>query len=259
MATTEPKMRSIAGKLVVNKLTEREDDFTFNVTYLANRTIKDLCHLAATSGSKFSASELESAYNDLMAQATNELYSASTVEFGFVHNSLGVDGPFIGPKAQFDPTINSITIRCSPLIEFKKDLKNISVIVSAIEEALPTISKVVDTATGSVNNRITPNGGMSGEGSRVKVIGEEGKTTGFFFINSETEEETAVPSTMLIRNEPSRFSFIIPNLKDGNYYLEIATQYGGNSKQLLKDVRRTRFPYLLHTGEESDGDKPTEL
>lgn len=220
MATTEPKMRSIAGKLVANKLTEREDDFTFNVKYLANRTVKDLCHLAATSGSKFSASELESAYNDLMAQATNELYSASTVEFGFVHNSLGVDGPFIGPKAQFDPTINGITIRCSPLIEFKKDLKNISVIVSAIEE---------------------------------------GKTTGFFFINSETEEETAVPSTMLIRNEPSRFSFIIPNLKDGNYYLEIATQYGGNSKQLLKEVRRTRFPYLLHIGEESDGDKPTEL
>ena len=131
-----------------------------------------------------------------------------------------MDGPFIGPKAQFDPTINGITIRCSPLIEFKKDLKNISVIVSAIEE---------------------------------------GKTTGFFFINSETEEETAVPSTMLIRNEPSRFSFIIPNLKDGNYYLEIATQYGGNSKQLLKEVRRTRFPYLLHIGEESDGDKPTEL
>lgn len=41
---------------------------------------------------------------------------------------------------------------------------------------------------------------------------------------------------------PSNFAFIIPALADGNYYLEVATQYGGNSKQLLKDVRRSWFP-----------------
>ena len=76
MALNEPKMRSITGKLVANKLTERDDDFSFNVTYQANRSVKDLCKLAATN-SKFTASELESAYNDLMAQAKIELYNAS--------------------------------------------------------------------------------------------------------------------------------------------------------------------------------------
>ena len=105
MALNEPKMRSITGKLVANKLTERDDDFSFNVTYQANRSVKDLCKLAATN-SKFTASELESAYNDLMAQAKIELYNASTVEFGFANNSLGVDGPFIGPDAKFDPSAN---------------------------------------------------------------------------------------------------------------------------------------------------------
>lgn len=40
MASTNPKMRSITGKLVANVLTEREDDFTYNVTYVASRTIK---------------------------------------------------------------------------------------------------------------------------------------------------------------------------------------------------------------------------
>lgn len=48
MALNEPKMRSITGKLVANKLTERDDDFSFNVTYQANRSVKDLCKLAAT-------------------------------------------------------------------------------------------------------------------------------------------------------------------------------------------------------------------
>ena len=35
MTSTDPKMRSITGKLVTNMLTEREDDFTYKVTYVA--------------------------------------------------------------------------------------------------------------------------------------------------------------------------------------------------------------------------------
>lgn len=139
MTSTDHKMRSITGKLVTNMLTEREDDFTYKVTYVANRTIKDLCKLAAQNGSKFSASELESAYNDLFAVAKQEVYSASTVEFGFTNNSLGVDGSFIGPKAQFDPSRNSVVLWSSPRAEIKEDMKGISVIVSAVEEGLPTI------------------------------------------------------------------------------------------------------------------------
>ena len=41
--------------------------------------------------------------NDLEETAKEEMYSGSTVEFGFMNNSLGVDGPFIGPGATFDP------------------------------------------------------------------------------------------------------------------------------------------------------------
>ncbi len=103
MATNDPKKHSITGNLVANMLTEREDDYTFNVTYTANRTIKDLCKLAAKGKSKFTASELENAYNDLEEQAKIELFNAATVEFGLANNSLGVDGSFIGPGAKFDP------------------------------------------------------------------------------------------------------------------------------------------------------------
>lgn len=256
MATDDPKMRSITGNLVSNLLTEREDDYTFNVTYLANRSIQDLCNLAAKNKSKFTASELLTAYNDLLEQAKLELYSASTVEFGFSNNSLGVDGPFIGPEAKFDPTKNSVIIRCSPRVDFKKDLSMISVIVGKVEEGLPTIIKVTDVFTGNVNSKITAGGNLNGEGKRVKIVAAEGKTAGFFFINAESELETAVPMTSVSRNEPSRFSFTIPALPDGKYYLEIATQASTNSKVLLKEVRRNRFPYLLTVGEEGGGDRP---
>ena len=124
----EPKKRSITGKLVANVLTEREDDFTCNVTYVANRSIKDLCRIRAAKGSKYSAAEYESMYNDLEETAKEEMYSGSTVELGFMNNSLGVDGPFIGPGATFDP---------------------------AKEENLPTITAVTDVVTAKVNSQLT--------------------------------------------------------------------------------------------------------
>lgn len=125
----EPKKRSITGKLVANVLTEREDDFTCNVTYVANRSIKDLCRIRAAKGSKYTAAEYESMCNDLEETAKEEMYSGSTVEFGFMNNSLGVDGPFIGPGATFDP---------------------------AKEENLPTITAVTDVVTAKVNSQLTP-------------------------------------------------------------------------------------------------------
>ena len=123
-----PKKRSITGKLVANVLTEREDDFTRNVTYVANHSIKDLCRIRAAKGSKYTAAEYESMCNDLEETAKEEMYSGSTVELGFMNNSLGVDGPFIGPGATFDP---------------------------AKEENLPTITAVTDVVTAKVNSQLT--------------------------------------------------------------------------------------------------------
>jgi hypothetical protein len=247
MAIEEPKKHSITGNLVANMLTEREDDYTFNVTYTANRTIKDLCRLAANS-SKFTASELESAYKDLEEVAKAEVFNAATVEFGFTNNSLGVDGPFIGPAPLYNPLVNNVTLRCIPRSVFKKELADMDVIVGQVAEGLPTISTVTDVVTGEVNAHITPGGSLNGKGKRLRIIGEEGKTVGYSFINTTDNTETVVPMTALSRNEPSNFSFIIPQLADGSYYLEIATQAGTNSKTLVKEVRRNRFPYVLTVG-----------
>ena len=249
MASNEPKKRSIVANLVANMLTEREDDFTANVTYVANRSIEDLCNIAANGKSKFSASELLAAHNDLKATAKDELYSGSTVEFGLVHNSLGIDGSFIGPKAKFDPAKNNVTLRSISIKEVKEEMKGISVIVGEVVEGLPTITKVTDVFTGEVNGKITPGNTLNGEGKRVKIAGAEGSAVGFFFVKEGEDTETAVPMTAVSRNDPSYFSFIIPALADGKYDLEIASQYGNNRQTLLKEVRRNRFPYLLTVGD----------
>ena len=146
------------------------------------------------------------------------------------------------------------------MLTFKEDLKNISVIVAGTEEGLPTITKVVDVATGSENLRITPGGGLNGEGNRVKITGSEGQTVGFFFVSDTDKTEIPVPVSALLRNDPSFFSFIIPQLNKGAYYLEVATQASTNSKKLLKEPRRNRFPYPLYVGNiPGEEERPGEL
>lgn len=254
MAINEPKKRSIIATLVENKLTEREDDYTANITYVGRRSINDLCSLAVKAGSKYSASELLSAYDTLKTVAKEEMYSGSTVEFGFAYNSLGVDGPLIGPSAQFNRAVNSIVVRCTPLTELRPELDMIDVIMNGVKEGLPTIATLTDVGSKTVNQKLTPGNTLNGKGDRLKIVGSEGNTVGFFFVDATDETKVvAVPENVISRNEPSNFSFIIPALADGTYYLEVATQYGGQSKQLLKEVRRNRFPYRLTVGNSGGG------
>lgn len=244
-----------------NKLTARTDDFTFNVTYVQSRSISDLCKMASTRfGTKYSASEMEGIYNAIKSVAEDELCSGCTVEFGFTINSLGVEGTFIGPKAQFDPVRNKVVLRATPTTAMRSSLTDISVIVSHVEDGLPTIISVTDVASGSVNTKLTPGGGLTGKGQRVKIAGEESDAVGFFFVKDDGNTSIPVPMNSVLRNDPSAFSLIIPALEDGTYYLEVVTRYGGSNKQMVKVPRRNRFPYPLTVGIDNEGgDSPDEI
>lgn len=174
---TDPKLRSITGRLVHNKLTAREDDYTFNTQYVGTRSIDDICKLAQPKmGEKYSASEMHTLYDVLLATAKTELLGGATVEFGFTNNSVGVEGSFVGPLAQFDPEKHSVVLRSTPTAAIRKELSEVTVIVSHIEEGLPTISTITDVATGLINKQLTPRrrsqwqghtrqgGGRAGEG-----------------------------------------------------------------------------------------------
>lgn len=257
MSNEDPKRRSIVAQLVENKLTERDDDFTANITHVGRRSIEALCALAVKAGSKYDASELLANYNALKKVAKEELLSGATVEFGFCNNALGVSGPLIGPSAKFDSKVNSVSINHTTLPELKKDLSEVDVIIQGVNEGMPTVKTVTDVFTQTVNQKLTPGNILNGSGNRVKVVGTEGSSVGFFFVDATDETKVVtVPMTTVSRNEPSNFSFIIPALPNGKYYLEIATQYGGNTKQLIKDVRRSRFPYQLTVGSDSEDDRP---
>ena len=238
----EPKYQGLPGMLVSNALTERKDDYTFNVTYTSSRSIDDICGLAAND--KYPASELRAVYELLLAMAKREMYNGATVEFGFAINSLGVSGPFIGPKAQFDPKKNTITLRTSPRTSIYRDeLQTIPVIVKGVEEGLPTVITVYDVKTQTTNDRITPGGIVNLKTSRGKITETAG--CGLFFESAGGEVAGTIGLADLATNTKTQLSFVVPTLEPGVYTLKLVTDYSGSNEHVLKTPRENVFPYEL--------------
>ena len=61
-----------------------------------------------------------------------------------------------------------------------------------------------------MNTKLTPGGGLTGSGQRIKIAGETGDAVGFFFVKDGSQTSVAVPMTSVLRNDPSAFSLIIP-------------------------------------------------
>jgi hypothetical protein len=65
------------------------------------------------------------------------------------------------------------------------------------------------------------------------------------FVNQETKAKVKVDASDIVTNNPSELIIVIPGLEAGTYKLEITTQCGTNSKQLLKEPRTAIFERVL--------------
>ena len=74
-------------------------------------------------------------------------------------------------------------------------------------------------------------------GSKLKVAGTDPAVG--ITLKSSGGTETKVTEDLWVTNDPSKLTFIIPaSLADGTYELKVTTQFGGNSKTLLKAPKR---------------------
>ena len=92
-------------------------------------------------------------------------------------------------------------------------------------------------------NGFTVSTGVFNLRPKIKIEGESAEN-GVYFINQETNERVKVSSKIPV-NKPSELMVVIPALAAGSYKLELVTQYGGNSKHLLKEPRNTVFDRVL--------------
>ena len=165
---------------------------------------------------------------------------------------VNVSGSFSGEKAAFDASIHKLGVSYTPGKLLRDTLKNVDVDTRPAVTG-PIINDIVDTTTGETNLQLTSSGPAVINGSNIKVVGDD-PTVGIYLTPTTGEAKKV---TVLIHNNPSQVTFMLPEMADGEYTLSLATQ-AGTANRLVKDVRTYVFPVKLYVGDIPSGNDSEE-
>lgn len=181
-------------------------------------------------------------------EKVNAIAEGKSVVDGVGQYLVNVSGAFDGEKAPFNPAIHKLGVSYTPGKLLRDTLKNV-VVETRPAVTGPIINDIVDTTTGEKNLQLTSSGPAVITGTNIKVAGND-PTVGIYLTPAEGE---ALKVALLIHNNPSQVTFMLPALADGEYKLSLTTQYSAGNN-LVKEARTYTFPVLLYVGDVPGGD-----
>ena len=236
----ENVLHKIRVYLYDNFLTEDPNDYAAKVISERSLGVKEICQTAIKRGGAPSTAEaMEHNVMLFLKEMSYQLMDGYSVNTGYFTANAQVRGVFNSATENFDPQKHSILFRFNQGDLLRKEIPNVTVEVMGVGDSSILISHVVDAKTGSVNDLLTPGGALKIKGGKLKIAGVPPRV-GVWFTN-ESGHTIRVPDRDMIINNPSELIVQIPDLPAGTYRLEITTQYGGNSKAVLKEPRTSIF------------------
>ena len=152
----------------------------------------------------------------------------------------------MGKSANFDPSVNKLTLDMTLSKEMRDALATVGVEVLGVKEGGgAAIGLVTNTLDGNTDGYITPGDDILIEGTKIKIAGDE-ELCGVYFVLRGAETETVRKvERRLTQNDPSRIIARVPaDLEPGEYTLRIVTQFS-NSAVLLKAPRTLEYEQPL--------------
>ena len=244
MADNDLRRHKIRAELYDNVLTEDPNDFAARVVADKPLTSKDVCNYATQrGGADISAKAMEHAVDLYLSEMVYLLCNGFTVNTGVFNVRPAIKGVFNKATEQFNPEKHKISFDFNQGLRLRKELENVSVEITGVSKVTFFIDEVVDIESESVNELLTPKHNLRISGSKIRIDGENAEN-GVYFINQETNERVKVSSKIPV-NKPSELMVVIPALAAGSYKLEVATQFTGGTKTLLKEPRKAVFEKIL--------------
>ncbi|MDR1984449.1 MAG: DUF4469 domain-containing protein [Prevotellaceae bacterium] len=238
-------LHKIRAWLYDNMLTENPNDYVARVNSERSLSVNDICESAvARGGADVSAAAMEHAVNLFLKEMGYRLCDGFSINTGWFTASVHIKGVFNNPQESFNPQKHKVLFEFHQGSTLRKELELVNVEIVGVAETGAMIAQVNDVKTGSINDLLTPNRNLIISGHKIKIAGDSA-TNGIYFVNNDTQEISKVDPTDIITNNPSELIIVIPALATGAYRLEVTTQYGGNSKQLLKEPRTATFDRTL--------------
>ena len=241
----------LSADLYNNAVTERTDDYTAKPRITGTARNRQVAERIVDRGSEFRVETIEHILNMADQEKALLISMGKSVVDGVGQYLVNISGPFIGETAPFDPAKNKLGVTYT-IGKLLRDMLNSVKVETRKATTGPVINNIIDSTTGEENTQLTSASAAIINGENIRIDGE-GKNIGVFFTKTGGTPQKA---TLVIHNNPSQLTVLMPAMEDGEYTLSITTQYGHGGKQ-VKEPRTYTFPTLLYVGEKSGiGDRP---
>ena len=235
---------SIKAVLLDNPLTDDPNDFSARVVSERSLSTKDICLSANTrGGADISASSMQHGVELFLKEMAYLLCDGFSVNTGYFTAVPSIKGTFNSPNEHFNPDKHSILFQFNQGSILRKELSGVEVEILGITESGTEIMQVTDVKTGSVNDLLTPNRNLKITDSKLKIAGDNPNIGIKFILQGGSGTETNVDPSDIVVNNPSELIIVIPSLSQGEYKLQITTQFTVGT--LLKEPRIALFDKIL--------------
>ncbi len=160
--------------------------------------------------------------------------------FGMVEFFPRIKGVFTGPTDSFDPARHRVDVGANPGAELRADVRTGAKVekVESVKPA-PSLIEYRDLGSGTSNDQVSVGNIGQLSGSRLK-FDPAGVGEGLFFV-AQAGGETKV--TTVQKNKPTQLVFLVPELTDGTYHLEVRARMGTGTA--ARELRTGRLDAVL--------------
>ena len=235
-----------------NALTERKGDYVGKARITGSIRNADIARRIVAKRTEYRPETIENILNLADQEKAQAITEGKSVVDGVGQYQIRIIGSFEGEKAPFNPTLHQLSVSYSMGKALRDSMRNVVVNTTPASTG-PVVNEVIDSTTGQVNSTLTSGSNIVINGYNIKVVGAD-PSIGVFLSKAEGSPSKV---KLLVHNNPSQLTVLLPSLADGEYTLSIVTQYASGNKS-LKEPRTYVFPTLL-TVEAPESEKPDEI
>lgn len=215
--------------LFPNKL---KDDGAWRAVIQKQRTydLEDIIDIMVDRGSTVSRSDALASITEYHAAILDVLADGGAVKTPLMYMAPSVGGDFEGPQDRFHPSRHKLRFNSQPGPDVEQAKKEVKIRKVSATPRRPDPRTLLDIASGSVNEQITPGRPVTLTGHRLKVDSDDPEQ-GVFLVPKGGGKSSTIRIERLARNMPSELIFTLPDeLPAGEYRLEVRAQMRFNTK-----------------------------
>lgn len=236
----------LTADLYDNAVTEKKGDYTAKAAITGTLRNEQIADRIVTKRTEYRKETIVNILDLADQEKVEAIAENKSVIDGVGQFLLSILGAFDGEKAPFDPEKHKLSATFIPGKKLRDRLADVQIQTRPAVTG-PVINSITDSTTGELNGVLTSGSAAVIDGSNIKIAGDA-ENIGVFLTPADG---TPLKCPLLIHNNPSQLTVMLPTLADGEYTLSLTTQFGAGNK-LVKEARTYTFPVLLYVGKKPD-------